>query len=504
MGVRGAKPPGLAYPIVIIGSGLAGLTTALSLAPIPVIVLAKSAEPASAWAQGGIAAAIGPDDSVDLHAGDTLAAGDSLCDQEAVRRIVAGGPALIDRLTRLGVRFDRYASGAPRLGLEAAHARRRIVHAGDATGDAIMRAVLAAAHATPSITFLSGEATRLELRNGAIAGVSLRNGTTLPAAAVVLATGGVGGLFAHTTNPRGAWGQGLALAARAGAVLADMEFVQFHPTALDTGRDPMRLVSEAVRGEGAVLIDETGHRFMAGMGSAELEPRDVVARAVWARLSDGHRVFLDARTCLGPRFAGRFPAIARFCVEAGIDPATAPIPVRPAAHYHMGGVAVDGSGRSTVPGLYACGECASTGLHGANRLASNSLLEAGVCGAEVATAIQSTALPGTVPLPARAPLPAADVAPVREIVSACLGVLRDQAGLDRAIAALLPMARSGGAVSDPALVGLCIAVAARRRRESRGAHTRTDFPAPGAVARRSLLTLEDVLARPGDDTRVAA
>ena len=208
----------------------------------------------------------------------------------------------------------------------------------------------------------------------------------------MLATGGLGGLYAHTTNPLGAIGQGLALAARAGAALADMEFVQFHPTALDVGLDPMPLVSEAVRGEGAVLVDETGARFMSGKGRGELEPRDVVSRAVAAHIAAGHRVFLDARPALGADFAAHFPGITARCRAAGIDPVRQPIPVRPAVHYHMGGIAVDAEGRSTVEGLWACGEVAATGLHGANRLASNSLLEAVVMAGAVADSIAGTSL----------------------------------------------------------------------------------------------------------------
>ena len=249
-----------------------------------------------------------------------------------------------------------------------------------------MRALVDAVRRTPSVAVIPGlEARRLLVADGRIAGVLAAGpagAVTLPASRVVIATGGIGGLYRHTTNPLGALGQGLALAARAGAVLADMEFVQFHPTALDVGRDPMPLVSEAVRGEGAVLVDETAGAFMAD----ELRRRARAARPGGARglaliCATGHRVFLDARRALGDGFAARFPAIAAHCRAAGIDPARAPIPVRPAAHYHMGGIAVDGAGRSTVAGLWACGEAPSTGLHGANRLASNSLLEAAVCGA---------------------------------------------------------------------------------------------------------------------------
>lgn len=477
-------PSTLAGAPIIIGGGLAGLMTALRLAPQPVVLLAKSrlAEgAASAWAQGGIAAAVGEDDLPSLHANDTLAAGDGLTDPTVANHIAAAAPAAIATLERLGVVFDRDASGRLSLGLEAAHARRRIVHAaGDGTGAAIMRALVDAVRSTPSITVIEGlEARRLLVDDRGIAGVlaaGRQNACLLPSRRVVLATGGLGGLFAHTTNPLGAIAQGIALAARAGAVLADMEFVQFHPTALDVGLDPMPLVSEAVRGEGAVLIDETGARFMAGQGRAELEPRDVVSRAVAAHIARGHRVFLDARNSLGADFAAHFPGITARCRANGIDPALQPIPVRPAVHYHMGGIAVDGAGRSTVEGLWACGEVSATGLHGANRLASNSLLEAVVGAGLVAESIAGTS---TAPLPAPRPvaLPAApDANTLRAFVSEALGVVRERTGLQTAIARLESIAFADGAAADPALVALMIATAALAREESRGGHWRCDFP----------------------------
>jgi L-aspartate oxidase len=291
----------------------------------------------------------------------------------------------------------------------------------------------------------------------------------------VLATGGLGGLYAHTTNPLGAIGQGLALAGRAGAALADMEFVQFHPTALDVNSDPMPLVSEAVRGEGAVLIDETGTRFMAGQGRAELEPRDVVSRAVAQHIAAGHRVFLDAREALGDSFAAHFPGITARCRAAGIDPTRHPMPIRPAAHYHMGGVVVDGAGRTSVEGLWACGEVAASGLHGANRLASNSLLEAVVYAGFVAESLGGGSfVPAAEPRPVALP-PAPDAAPLRVLLGEALGVVRDRVGLSAAIERLQPLAFRGGALADPALVALMIATGALAREESRGSHWRRDF-----------------------------
>jgi L-aspartate oxidase len=487
---------------VIVGGGIAGLMTALRLAPMPVVVLAKAAlqtEASSAWAQGGIAAAIGPDDDPALHLADTLAAGDGLCDADVTKRVTAAGPAVIQMLLQYGVRFDRDPAGAIRLGREAAHARRRIVHAtGDGTGREIMRALAAAVRETPSITVLEDfDVGRLITADGMVSGVlaaSAFGPALLPTSRVVLATGGIGGLFLHTTNPRGSFGQGLAIAARAGAALVDLEFVQFHPTALDAGGHPLVLVSEAVRGEGATLIDETGTRFMVGVPGGELAPRDVVARAVWRHQAQGHRVFLDARAALGRKFAQHFPVIAAACARAGIDPAMQPIPVRPAAHYHMGGIAVDWHGRSTLPGLWACGEVAGTGLHGANRLASNSLLEA-VVGAESVAASVAAAPPVPDQLGIAGTIPrAADPEAIRPILSRAAGVLRTHDGLATAVATLLPLVGSASPEADPALVAMLIAVAALRRCESRGGHFRSDFPAPDEAWRqRRTLTMDAAL-----------
>jgi L-aspartate oxidase len=488
---------------MIVGGGLAGLMTALRLAPMPVIVLTKAPlqrEASSVWAQGGIAAAVGPDDSPALHLADTLAAGAGLCDEDVARRVTIAAPAAIETLLGYGVRFDHAPGGSLQLGMEAAHSRRRIVHAtGDGTGKEIMRALAKAVRATQSITVLEGfEARRVLIADGAIIGVLMasQSGTVLvPTSRVVLATGGVGGLFQHTTNPGGSFGQGLALAARAGATLVDMEFVQFHPTALDTSGHPLTLVTEAVRGEGATLIDETGARFMEDVPGKELAPRDVVARAVWHRLSDGHRTYLDARAAIGAEFPRHFPVIAAACAAAGIDPVTQPIAVRPAAHYHMGGIAVDRQGRTTIDGLWACGEVAGTGLHGANRLASNSLLEAVVSAGWVAEDIAGTSAGRNRPVGASAISTAPDPEPVRPILSHAAGVLRNHDDLAAAVATLLPQVQSpGSATADPALVGLFIVVAALLRQESRGGHYRTDFPQSVESHRnRRMMTLESVL-----------
>ncbi|MCH8612806.1 L-aspartate oxidase [Arsenicicoccus dermatophilus] len=491
---------------VVVGAGLAGLLTAVRLAPSPVIVLSAvplGTQTSTAWAQGGLAAAVGPDDDPQRHARDTLAAGAGLCDPGVVRAITAAGPAAVAELVDLGARLDRDDDGRLVLGLEGAHSRRRIVHAhGDGTGAELQRTALAAARALPSVTLLEGaRAVRLLTDAHGVCGVLVDGPAgrrVLATRQVVLATGGIGGLYAHTTNPLGSRGQGLALAARAGATLRDVELVQFHPTALDVGLDPMPLVSEAVRGEGAIVVDETGARVI----DDPLAARDVVSRAEWAALDDGHQVLLDARAALGDRFAQRFPAIAEHCRAAGLDPARDLLPVRPAAHYHMGGIAVDLAGRTTVPGLHAVGECASTGLHGANRLASNSLLEAAVCSRWVAdelarAAADLPAMPALEDLTARAAaLAEVPTAPdpatltlVRHTVERSAGVLRDATGLESALDLLAPLAGH----DDAALVGALLCAGALRRQESRGGHTRTDAPAT-AAPHHTHLTQDDVLA----------
>ncbi|MDD5586986.1 MAG: L-aspartate oxidase [Alphaproteobacteria bacterium] len=481
-------------PPVVIGAGLAGLSVALSLAPRPVIVLARKPtgqESSSVLAQGGIAAAMGRDDSPFIHELDTLAAGAGLCDPAVVRMITEAAPAAIRQLAAWGTAFDRDEQTQLDLGLEGAHSRRRIVHAnGDSTGAAVIEALYATARKTPSITFIddAGAAEITTDENG-VTGVSYTCGGTaghIAADHVVLATGGIGALWPHTTNPVDSWGQGLALAARAGAELRDLEFVQFHPTGIDAGLDPTPLASESLRGEGAVLINDRGENFMADEPRGALEPRDVVTRAIWEQLQQGRRVFLDTRRIAD--FAVRFPSVYALCAKANVNPVREPIPVRPVAHYHMGGVAVDFEGRTNIEGLWACGEVAATGLHGANRLASNSLLEATVYGQRIAASLTRTdrvpsprlcAPPPNLPLegggiPLR--LPRKETSEerqlIRDLMETHVGVLRDKAGLEKAVDQLSPLAKRSGM----ALVGQMIAMAALCREESRGAHARTDFP----------------------------
>lgn len=503
--------------VVIIGAGLSGLFTALKLAPMSVTVI--SAAPfgkgtSSGWAQGGIAAAVAEGDTPEAHLADTIRAGAGLVDEPMARLLAEDAPDRIADLLEFGVPFDKDLEGKLKLSREAAHGARRIVRVkGDLAGKAIMSAITDAALKAPSIRILEGYGTHeLVVEDGRAVGVNLwptgalgRGAPVhLPARAVVLATGGIGQLYEVTTNPRGTRGDGIAMAARAGAVIADAEFVQFHPTALDVGRDPAPLATEALRGEGAKLINGQGERFMAqAHADAELAPRDVVARAVFREVEAGRRVYLDCREAVGARFPDMFPNVHGACVEAGIDPITEPLPVVPAAHYHMGGVLTDAYGRTTVDGLWACGEVAATGAHGANRLASNSLLETVVFGARTAEDIAGL-LPFQRARPrltiatcaAETTLDDAEVEArirhVRQIMSRHVGVIRNSEGLALALNELGHVERNTTmplAVRNMALAATFIAAAALKREESRGAHFRSDYPETRpAFAERQFLT----------------
>ena len=447
---------------VIVGGGLAGLFCALKLAPRPVTVI--SAAPlgqgaSTAWAQGGIAAAVADGDSAESHAADTVAVGAGLVDAAIALGIAREAGARIHDLLQYGVPFDRDLEGRLAVGREAAHSARRIVHVrGDMAGQAIISALTEAVRATPSIRVIEGYAAEALLtEDGAVSGLQLRKvgdaaarPVTIASRAVVLATGGIGHLYAVTTNPAEASGSGLAIAARAGAIVADPEFVQFHPTAIMIGRDPAPLATEALRGEGATLINDRGERFMqARHPLAELAPRDVVARGVFAEIAAGRGAFLDARVALGAHFAENFPTVHASCMDGGIDPATQPIPVAPAAHYHMGGIAVDAHGRSSLRGLWAGGEVSSTGAHGANRLASNSLLEAVVYAARIAEDINGSTIAAPARLPASATdlqnsaMPAQLEASLRAMMTSHVGVIPPhwQAGTGHACARSPPKAR---------------------------------------------------------------
>ncbi|MEM9557753.1 MAG: L-aspartate oxidase [Acidobacteriota bacterium] len=492
---------------VIVGSGVAGLTAALALAPRRVVVVTKTrlgAGGSSRWAQGGVAAALGVGDTPRLHADDTLAAAAGLADARSVAVLTEEGPAQVRWLIEQGARFDRDLNGALELGREGAHDRRRIVHAdGDRTGAEIVRTLVAAVHAAPSIDIVEDAlATDLALDGESVRGVVARldgRSLLLRAPAVVLATGGFGRLYARTTNPAENTGDGLAMAARAGAHLADLEMVQFHPTALAAPQaDPLPLVTEALRGEGCTLLDDAGHRFMPALDArAELAPRDLVARAIWRLEADGRRAVLDARDAIGDAFPERFPTVWSHCRSHGVDPRREPIPVTPAAHYTMAGVLVDVFGRSSLQGLWAAGEVTASGVHGANRLASNSLLEALVWGERVARdiaarpATRRSAALDVAREPHRAAEDATTLQAVRALAWRHLGLVRDADGLQQALGALDTLcARRDDAPGDVAnlvFVARLVAAAAQVREESRGGHYRADFPHEDATWARRLV-----------------
>jgi L-aspartate oxidase len=523
-GADPARLPSEAVDVLVVGSGVAGLSLSLALAGRRGVLLATKgvlADAATRLAQGGIAAVLGPPDSPDEHLADTLAAGAGLCDPAAARVLVDEAAAAVERLARThGVRLDRDAVGYART-REGGHGRARVLHAGgDATGLVIQEALAVAARRAPGLrvaerVFLVDLLTDA---GGAVAGAVLASGgvlTAVRARAVVLATGGAGQLFARTTNPPASTGDGIAAALRAGASVADLELVQFHPTALHAGAqadDPRPLVTEALRGEGAVLRDGAGTAVMAGAHPlADLAPRDVVTRTMaahMARLGADHLV-LDATGLGAALLERRFPTVLRLCRQAGIDPVTTPVPVSPAAHYLMGGIRTGLDGRAGLPGLWAVGEAACTGVHGANRLASNSLLEGVVFGARAADALAAGLPRGPWPGPPT-PLPAPPVWPpghgqadvrraLRRIMTGSVGVLRDGPGLTAAEAALAPLAAGAGrdraawTLAGLAQLGVAMAAMAGRRAESRGAHWRRDAPAarPEWLVRQSVTRAPD-------------
>ena len=493
---------------VIVGTGIAGLWTAWRLASEgqAAIVVTKEtlADSASSWAQGGIAVALGPGDSPSQHAADTLAASDGLADPEAVRILTSEGPDRIYELLALGARFDRGPDGRLGFGLEAAHTRARIIHAGgDRTGAALIGCLAQVVRQHPQIELLEHtEVTNLLVDGDRIAGVVAlpRGGGRYPihASAVVLATGGVGQLYAVTTNPKVATADGWALAHHVGATLRDLEFLQFHPTALTLpGVNPAPLISEAVRGAGALLVDRAGRRFALDADPrAELAPRDIVARAVAAAVAAGG-AWLDARSIAD--FPARFPGITAMLARYGLDAGRDLLPVAPALHYAMGGIRTDLESRASIPGLWAVGEVASTGVHGANRLASNSLLE-GLVFADRAGRSVIAAPPGPEPDPAAAaagvgqPDSGADETcddirrQMRELMTAYVGVQRSETSLLHAEQTLERLTAETPAdawrTRNQLLVARLITQAARRRRESRGGHRRLDYP-PAALKRET-------------------
>ena len=490
--------------VVVIGSGVAGLMAALHASHREVLVLSKSsfAEGGSSpLAQGGVAAAVGLTDSPVSHARDTMEAGAGLCREEVVRAVTREGPERIEELLALGTAFDRSATGALDLGQEGAHDHARVVHAeGDATGAEIVRALRAAVESEDRIEIRDHTlALELMVDRGRVVGVLSADADGRPflvaANAVVLATGGIGRVYSATTNPRESTGDGLAMAARAGASLAGLEFVQFHPTALDVNADTTPLLTEALRGEGALLVDAGGRRIMDGAHPRlELAPRDVVARTIWNELQVGGRVFLDG-TALAGEFAERFPSVLGLCLDHGLDPRERPMPVTPAAHYHMGGVVVGLDGSTSLPRLWACGEVSWTGLHGGNRLASNSLLEALVFGRRTGRSVTEASRDhASADRVARAwsrseiePPPHPWARPTDPVVSELrmvmwrdVGLVRSMTGLRRAQLDIdrlgRGMGRRVGEIANLLTVARLVTTAATLRTESRGAHFRRDFP----------------------------
>jgi len=484
----------LPRPVVVVGAGVAGLCTALACAPRPVLLLSRGrdgAGSASVLAQGGIAAALDPTDDAAAHARDTLAAGAGHNDAALVRQLASAAPEAVAWLQGQGVVFDPAAENDGErlaLGREGGHGAARIVHAGgDRSGAVLIAALAAQAQRAAHIDWRGDvEVDALLLRNGHVAGV--RIGTTggareaIEADAVVLATGGLGALFAHTTNPAGSNGAGLALALAAGARLRDLEFVQFHPTALAAGGSTLPLVTEALRGAGARLRDHRGRALMAGVHAlGDLAPRDVVARQVW-QAQHGGPVWLDA-TALAPGWHGAFPGVMAACAAHGLDPRTQPIPVTPAAHFHMGGIATDGEGRSSLPGLYAVGEVACNGVHGANRLASNSLLEGVVFGRRLGAHLAQRppvlrCRQAAFELRERGTgLGGSELAVLRETMWHAAGPQRLAETLAQAIAQLRPMAANGW----EARLADALLHATLQRPCSLGAHWRDDAPAPASA-----------------------
>lgn len=483
---------------LIIGGGLAGLSAALEAAPAPVLLVTPAPlmqEASSAWAQGGLAAALSSVDTPRLHAADTRAAGAGLVEVSAVAALTMDGRETVEWLANLGAPFDRTPDGGFAVSLEAAHSTARVARmGGDGAGRAILTALAIAVRAAPHIQTWEDARLQALIRDadGRVRGAVLsRAGRRIEviASAVVLATGGAGGLFARTTTPASLRGEGMAAAWLAGAEIVDPEFVQFHPTAIDVGLDPMPLATEALRGEGARLIDGAGRFLLGPDAEADLQPRDVVARAVHAAVAEGRGAFLDARAAVGSGFPDAFPAVFAACLQAGIDPRETPIPVAPAAHYCMGGIAAGTDGATTLDGLYAVGECASTGVHGANRLASNSLLEAAAFGRRTgrAVAARAAAKPSRSDSPDDPPSLSPDaLAELRRAMSDHVGVIRDADGLSRALELIAQLDRAApGAL--PLVAARLIAAAALARQESRGGHYRLDHPVPAAKARHTRL-----------------
>lgn len=504
--------------VIIVGAGIGALYAALKLAPHPVVLISPETlgeGASSAWAQGGVAAAMDAKDSPSNHANDTIKAGAGTVNRKVAELVTQEARDHILDLTKLGAPFDRTVDGDYVLSREAAHSFARVVRVkGDQAGAEIMAALIETVRATPSVQSLEGVmAVGLEVNDNTITGVAVQAAhdahsapVMLRGAAVLLAGGGSGGLYALTTNPPRIRGQVIGMAARAGALVSDPEFVQFHPTAMDVGEDPAPLATEALRGEGATLINRHGQRFMQNLhADAELAPRDIVARAIFEETQAGNRPMLDTRDALGRKITSMYPSVAEACARNGIEPITQPIPVAAAAHYHMGGIATDMDGQTSLVGLWACGEASATGLHGANRLASNGLLEAlvyaRICANGIAKLVELRDTEPEIDLKFSAggtPPDAEAVNQLRQTMTNNVGVLRDAKGLKTAIRKIDALEKEFGA--SPSFLNMCatatlIAVGALLREESRGAHERLDFPETQSdLAHATRMYLADALA----------
>ena len=501
--------------VVIAGGGIAGLFCALKLAPLPVTILVASPlgnGSSSALAQAGVASAVTATDSAKKHADDTISVSAGIANEKIVELMTSEAKERLDDLIEFGVPFDRDSDQNLNLSREAAHSERRIAGVnGDQTGKAIMKVLIEKVQNTPSIRILEGyTAEKLMLDGTKVIGIKAQNEsqitTEFPAHTVVLATGGIGHLYSVSTNPVSLGGQGLAMAAMAGAVMADLEFIQFHPTAVDVDVKPIPLASEAIRGDGARLIDENGNFIMEGYHPLlDLAPRDIVARAIQIEISNGKKVFLDGREAIGNEFPKKFPGIYNKCKNAGIDPIAEPIPVAPAEHYHMGGILTDAYGRTTIDRLWAVGEVASTGAHGANRLASNSLLEAMVFSTRVANDIKSILRYTKFSYRYNETEQIDDnkyidqdekvIAEIQSLMSKNVGVVRNESGLLETLNQLNEISLSlkhHYSLQNMVLAARMIVLSALHRTESRGGHFRSDYPNPNPkLAQRSYFTLNE-------------
>ena len=497
--------------IVIVGAGLAGLFTAIKLAPLNVVIVASKklgSGTSSQWAQAGIAAAMGKSDSILSHLKDTIDVGGGIVDEKIAELVITNGPSRVNDLIALGVPFDKDTNNELILRKEAAHQHNRIVSVrGDMTGKKIMETLTRIVKKSDHIRVIEGyNATELHQIDGKIQGISIQKENKVElinSNCVVLATGGIGQLYKITTNSKEALGDGVGMAARAGAVLSDMEFVQFHPTAFDIGIDPAPLATEALRGEGALIVNTKDERFIYNSHKdGELAPRDIVARSIFQEQQKGQKVFLDCRGDLGNRMINDFPTVYQLCRNSGINPSEDKIPISPAAHYHMGGILTDENGKTNIEGLYACGENACSGVHGANRLASNSLLEAIVFGDIISKDIKENmnkSIPNKevrIDITKSKSLSILKLQELRSIMTEFVGVERDQEGLEKAynmVKDIYTEYTKNGFLNNSLITSLLIIQSALARKEHRGSHYRKDFPKLNKkLNSRSFITYNDL------------